>query len=130
MNKLLCTLTLLIGLATLFSSCKKDSDDPNPDTSYPKSQEINVKIMNNETYLFDLGIFGDEEGVSISKQATHFSESTVERETNTGKVVYKYTPATNFVGTDEVQIKSERGSDGASPNTKIIYTTIKFTVIN
>lgn len=128
MNKLFCTLTLLIGLATLFSSCKKDSDGPGCDLPVPN--EINVKISANETYLFDLGIFGDEEGASISNQATHHSVSIVERETNTGKVVYKYTPASNFVGTDEVQIKSERGSDGASPNTNIIYTTIKFIIIN
>jgi hypothetical protein len=130
MNKLFCTLTLLIGLAALFSSCKKDSDSLDPDCDLPASHEINIKITANETYQFDLGIFGDEEGASISKQATHFSVSEVERDNNSGKIIYKYTPATNFVGTDEVQIKSERGSDGASPNNKITYTTIKFIIIN
>ncbi len=130
MKNLFYTLTLLIGLVTLFSSCKKDSDSNTPDCDLPTSQEFNVKITANETYMFDLGIFGDEEGASISRQATHFSVSTVERDNNSGKIIYKYTPATNFVGTDEVQIKSERGSDGASPNTNITYTTIKFTIIN
>ncbi|MBO9700076.1 MAG: hypothetical protein J7604_07680 [Sporocytophaga sp.] len=127
MKNLFCTLTLLLGLTIIFSSCKKDSD---PDCDLPKPNEITVKLKVNEAYQFDLGNFGDEEGASISKQATNYSVSTLERETSTGKVIYKYTPATNFTGTDEVQIKSERGSNGASPNNNITYMTIKFTIIN
>ena len=49
---------------------------------------------------------------------------------NTGKIIYTYTPTTNFVGKDEVQLKSSRGSDGSSANNKIILTTIKFTITN
>jgi len=127
MKNLYCTLTLLLGLTIIFSSCKKDSD---PDCDLPTPNQINVKLSANETYQFDLGNFGDEEGASISRQATFFSVSTLEREINTGKVIYKYIPATNFVGTDEVQIKSDRGSNGASPNNNISYITIKFTITN
>lgn len=130
MKNVFCRLTLLAGIVIIISSCKKDSHSPVPDCTLPVANKINVKITANETYLFDLGNFGDEEGASISRQATNFSESTLEREINTGKVVYKYTPATNFVGTDEVEIKSARGSNGASPNDNITYITIKFTITN
>lgn len=127
MKNLFCTLTLLLALTTIFSSCKKDYS---PDCDLPTPNQIVVNLKANETYQFDLGNFGDEEGASISKQATNYSVSTVEREINTGKVIYKYAPATNFTGTDEVQIKSERGSDGASPNNNISYMTIKFIIKN
>lgn len=124
MKKIAFYLTLFIGLNTVSISCKKD----NPNA--PVTQTITETIRVNQTYQFDLGIFGDEEGASISKQANHFSISSVDREVNTGKIIYKYTPATNFVGTDEVEIKSTRGSNGSSLNNKIIFTTIKFTVTN
>ena len=117
-------LIILFGLIAVTQSCKKES---NVD---PLNQTINQTIGINQAYQFDLGNFGDEEGASIYKQATNFSISTVEREINTGKVLYKYVPAPNFVGIDEVKIKSARGTDGASPNNNIIYTTIKLTVTN
>ncbi|MBA2407173.1 MAG: hypothetical protein H0V65_04155 [Chitinophagales bacterium] len=124
MKKIAFYLTLFIGLTTISQSCKKDT------TNDPVTQTITETIRVNQSYQFDLGSFGDEEGASISKQANHFSISSVDREVNTGKVIYKYTPATNFVGTDEVEIKSARGSNGSSPNNKIILTTMKFTVTN
>ena len=96
----------------------------------PSTQTITQTLSANQSYQFDLGNFGDEEGASITKQATNFSISSVNREINTGKVIYNYVPAANFIGTDEVEIKSARGSDGASPNNKLIYTTIKFTITN
>ena len=117
-------LTILFGLMFLIQSCKKDS------TPKPMTQTIIQTLRANQSYQFDLGNFGDEEGASISKQATNFSTSSVDREIYTGKVIYKYVPATNFVGTDEVEIKSARGSDGASLNNKLVHTTIKFTITN
>ncbi len=124
MKKTFVYLTILISVITLNLSCKKDN------TIEPVTQTINATIKINQSYQFDLGNFGDEEGAFISKQAINFSSSSVDREVNTGKVIYKYVPKINFVGTDEVEIKSARGSDGASPNDKIIYTTIKFTITN
>lgn len=124
MKKLAIYFSVIIGLATLSQSCKKDS------TSNPVIQTITETIRVNQAYQFDLGNFGDEEGAYISKQANYFSVSSVDREVNTGKIIYKYTPATNFVGTDQVEIKSARGSNGSSANNKIVLTTIKLTVTN
>lgn len=124
MKKIFWALTILFGTTLLIQSCKKDA------ATEPTTQTITQTLRANQSYQFDLGNFGDEEGASISKQATNFSISSVDREINTGKVIYKYVPATNFVGADEVEIKSARGSNGASANNKIGYTIIKFTIIN
>lgn len=121
-------LGILFGMIFSLQSCKKDSTREL--ASEPISRTIVQTIRSNQSYQFDLGNFGFEEGASISKQATHFSISSVDRIIDTGKIIYTYIPATNFIGTDEVEIISARGSDGASPNNKLVYTTIKFTVIN
>ncbi|MEP6677326.1 MAG: hypothetical protein ABJA78_19350 [Ferruginibacter sp.] len=117
-------LIILFGFTFLNESCKKNRDVE------PTNQIITQTLLANQSYQFELGSFGDEEGASINIQATNFLSSTLERDNNTGRIVYKYVPATNFVGTDKVEIKSARGSDGASPCDKIINTTIKFTVTN
>ena len=116
---------LTMFLITLFTlSCKKEL------VNAPQIQTITANIKMNQAYEFDLGNFGDEEGATITKQAGYFTTSLVYRESNTGKITYKYTPANNFVGVDEVKIKSVRGSSGASVGDKIINTTIKITVTN
>ncbi len=124
MKKLLLYLTIFTGISTISQSCKKNR------TNEPIIKTITESLSVNQSYQFDLGSFGDEEGASISRQANHFSTSLVEWEFNTGKIIYKYVPAINFVGTDEVEIKSARGSNGASPNNKILLTKIKFIVTN
>lgn len=122
MKKINLILVISIGFLFIIQSCKKD------DANKPTSQTITKNLTINETFQYDLGGFGDEEGASISKQANNYSVSFVDRNINTDKVIYKYTPALNFVGIDEVEIKSSRGSDGASPNNKINYTIIKFII--
>ncbi|MEO6135917.1 MAG: hypothetical protein ABIP35_12235 [Ginsengibacter sp.] len=128
MKRIVTCFTLIIGLATISQSCKKANT--NHSVTDPVKQPITETIKSNQKYQFDLGYFGREEVASISKQAIHFSFSSIDREANTGKLIYTYIPATDFVGTDEVELKSARGSDGASANDQIILTTIKFTVIN
>ncbi|MCX6323015.1 MAG: hypothetical protein NTZ41_02295 [Sphingobacteriales bacterium] len=122
MKKIILILVISIGFLFIIQSCKKD------DANKPTSQTITKNLTINETFQYDLGGFGDEEGASISKQANNYSVSFVDRNINTDKVIYKYTPALNFVGIDEVEIKSSGGSDGASPNNKINYTIIKFII--
>jgi len=116
-------LTFILSILTLTHSCKKDKSIDSTKTT------INVSIMSNETYQYDLGEFGDEEGVSISVQASYFQVSKVER-VNYEKMIYTYTPTQNYVGTDEVELKAERSSDGAGPSDKITIVVIKFTITN
>jgi len=114
-------LTLICACLTFTQGCKKD-DSKNP------TQTINASISSNQTYQYDLGSFGDEEGAGINKQASHFLISKTERIIESGKIIYTYVPTLNYVGTDQVEIKTERGSDGASPSTDITIIIIKFTV--
>jgi hypothetical protein len=110
-------------LATILISfsCKKEES----------KQSVNQTLKMNEPFQYDLGNFGDEEGATISKQATHFSVSFLEYYSNTGKIVYHYKPDSNYAGTDEVIIRSARGSDGggSNKNDKILLTTLKFNII-
>lgn len=111
----------LLGLVYLLPACKK------AETNYTY-ETIKESLKQTETYYLPLGVFGDEEGASISKQAAHFRVSQLSRDLNTGKISFVYEPAANFVGTDVVEIKSTRGSNGSSANNIIQVTTLKFTV--
>ena len=114
------TLSLLIVL----HSCKKE--DTNPDTG----TIVSVTIKANQSYSYNLGSFGDEEGASINRHPMHYQVSSLERTLIWGQIYYRYQPALNYTGTDEVVIRSERGSNGASPNDSITITTIRFTISN
>ena len=124
MKKISGILVVLFGLAIVMQSCKKNS------TAYTASDTIHAAIKANQSYQYDLGGFGIEEGAQISKQATHFLISTIGRSGNTPNIMYNYVPAVNFVGTDEVELQASKGSNGSSANNIITYTTIKFTITN
>lgn len=124
MKKISGILVVLFGLALVMQSCKKNS------TIYTASGTIHAAIKVNQSYQYDLGGFGIEEGAEISKQATHFLISTIGRSANTPNIIYRYVPAVNFVGTDEVELQSSKGSNGLGASNKITYTTIKFTITN
>ena len=124
MNKVISVSTMLVCLAVILLSCKKDSKE------VIERIEINVMLRANQIYEYNLGAFGDEEGVSVFRQASHFIVSAAEMEVATGIVTYTYQPATNYVGCDEVELVSAKGSDGASANNRKLFTTIKFTVTN
>lgn len=123
MKRTILILTIILSILTLTQSCKKD------ESINSTTKTINVSIKSNQTYQYDLGGFGDEEGASISRQASHFQVSKTER-VNYVKIIYTYTPTQNYVGTDEVELKAERGSDGASPNKDITIFVIKFKITN
>jgi len=129
MKRIFLTLMILITLLTFFPGCSKEDIVIHTPVTYTNTNTNNVTLTKNGTYHFELGYFGDEEGASISMQAIHFSVSKLDRD-STGKIGYTYTPALNYTGTDEVELKSMRGSDGASANNTIIFTKIKFNISN
>ena len=90
---------------------------------------IDIQLSKNQSYEYNTLIGGDEEGASISIQATHFEISEIVRDSSTNYLaIYRYKPAVDYVGTDSVEIKTSTGSDGASPPTHIEYITINFTI--
>lgn len=107
---------LILVLTLSIASCS--SDDVEVVTE-------NVSISNSETYTYDLGDFGDEDGARIAKQAEHYQISEINRNET---IVYTYKPANGYSGSDKVTIEIITGSvDGSAVNV-IRIVEIKFTV--
>lgn len=92
-----------------------------------QSTDLEINLANHEVYHLELGYFGDEEGPSIIRDATHAMSSTI-----LGMPwelrVYEYIPTPDYVGVDTVEVKTERGSDGASPNEDIEIFKLYFRI--
>ena len=92
------------------------------------ASNLDITLKNTEEYHLSLGTFGDEEGPSIVEDAQHAKSSKI-----LGKLwearIYEYIPDSSYVGSDKVVIKTERGSDGASPNDDIEVFLINFQII-
>lgn len=116
--------TVLMMVFTFFISCSSDDNQ-----SEGEIIKATASISTSEIYTYNLGSFGDEEGASIEKQAENFEISKLERNFPSGEIIYTYKPKSGFVGTDYVELKISRGSNGASPNTNIsiLKITIKVT---
>jgi len=97
MRKLILLPFFLLGVLLFFPSCKKESHDTmgiiTPD------ETMYVKIATNQLYQLDIT---DAGSVSISKQAIHFLVSETLEINESGTSGYKYIPATDFTGNDEV----------------------------
>lgn len=124
-----CKKVLILSVLFFFlfanQSCKKDQEET----------IISVTIGVNELFEYDLGYFGDEEGATIAIQALHYKVSEIGPYDTTvvWRKKYSYLPALDYVGKDEVTIKSFRGSDGSgsgpgSKNDELI-TKISFTIV-
>src|SRR3954451_17603658 len=98
MKKTALILAVTFYLTSLSQSCTKDL------TTEPNTKTIDVSLKVNQSYQYDLGGFGIEEGAGIATQASHFLISIAYRDSsgNTPNIFYKYIPATNFIGIDEV----------------------------
>ena len=109
-------------LTGILFSCSNDDNSNN--------QMIieNIDLLNTENYEYDLGSFGDEEGASITIQAEYFEISDLKKIVNSSKIIYQYVPQEGFVGSDSVEITTNRGSDGASSGNDISTVKVKFNV--
>ena len=116
--------TVLMMVFTFFISCS--SDDNQSDGEIIK---VAATISTSEIYTYNLGSFGDEEGATIEKQAENFEISKLERNFPSGEIIYTYKSQSGFAGTVYVELKTSRGSNGASPNTNIsiLKITLKVT---
>ena len=89
---------------------------------------VDIPLRNTETYEYPT-VGGDEDGVTISRQARYYRVSEIRRNKETNWVgVYVYQPAAGFVGTDHAEIQIETGSDGASAPTNIRTVAFRFVV--
>jgi hypothetical protein len=131
MKKLSSCCAILFCLIVLTQSCKKDSTAfiSEKDNSIVLPGEVNVKIASDETYQFDLGVFGPEETAGISRQAAYYEISAITRDYS-GRITYKYKPTIKYVGPDEVELKSSKSSGGTCSKDDVKTTIIKFTITN
>ena len=130
---------LLLVLMVSFLSCKKESINT-LSTANP-GETIAVKITPNQSYILNQP---DASNLSISRQASHFSVSEALANTETGGFSYKYIPAADYTGVDEISLVSSKtitnystsgqsgcgsgSSDNKTSGTSFI--TLKITIAN
>lgn len=112
---------IVSGLAVSNIYCDKSSDDV---TETPV-QNLNAALRPNTAFEYDMGIFGRDEGPVIVKQSVHAQVSEITR-TDDNHVVYRYLPAQDFTGDDEVLIQINRNPEGVNNN--VSYLRIRFRV--
>ena len=125
MNKKLTAIKkIILSLLCIWflGSCSNDDGNNN------EIKTENSTISNSDTYTYNLGSFGFEEGANFQKQAKNFEISELVRTGLKSEIIYKYKAMLNFIGTDYVEIWAGRGSDGASPNTNVKIIKIIITV--
>ena len=125
MNKKLTAIKkIILSLLCIWflGSCSNDDGNNN------EIKTENSTISNSDTYTYNLGSFGFEEGANFQKQAKNFEISELVRTGLKSEIIYKYKAKVNFIGTDYVEIWAGRGSDGASPNTNVKIIKLIITV--
>ena len=136
MRKLIYLPIVLFGVIILNQSCSKQAH--NEMIKAPTTKVINAKIAANGAYQLSLDNMGT---VSINNQASHFKLSQIETDGKTGALIYKYNPAADYTGTDEVMLSatstyfsSASGchNDHSSANASSVtsYITVKINVGN
>lgn len=139
MRKLLLFPAVLLGNLIVFQSCSKQSvtEAVAPMTT----NVINATIALNGSYQLPINNSGS---VTISRQASHFQLSQTEADSKSGFTVYKYIPAQDYAGTDEVVLSNTKtiiasAGSGCSNNhtsnsdnttTSTSYITVKINITN
>lgn len=87
-----------------------------------------VSLSNSETFTYSLGYFNIEEGAFIQKEPENSEISEIIPDDAQGNLIYHYKARENYEGKDYVEIRTGRGSDGASTSTKIEVIKITFKI--
>ncbi|AXT52086.1 hypothetical protein D1818_15020 [Aquimarina sp. BL5] len=107
--------SILIWLVMILISCNSNNTT---------TIEKHISSSNSEVYEYDLGFFGDEEGSWIDTQAKHFEISEVKRDHTIGQHIYTYKPKEGFTGVDIVEVKMNKGSNGAGRGVESILKIV------
>jgi hypothetical protein len=96
-------LIVLITAVMFNFSCKKENDDTITKT-------FNVSLSMGQTYTARVAQTGDDDDVlQITQQASHASSSELASISGSRDMTFNYTPASQYVGTDQVKITSTEG---------------------
>ena len=107
MKRSILIFTFFFSLMAVTQSCKKEKE-----TTEIKDRTVNATIKKNQSFQYTFGLIGIEDGLDISRQASHSDESMLSRD-NSGKIIYSYQPRLDYTGTDQVEITYSM-SDGAN----------------
>jgi len=119
MRKLIIPLILIL---TLLTGCSDDEG------GIKTMADLNVVIVSGETYQFAVTT-GNEEDASIVKHPTKKCEiSEYRKDTTTTNGIYTYKPASDFIGTDEVEIEKRTYTFDTEPQVNKARIKIRITV--
>ena len=104
MKKIFTYASVLMGFV-ISQSCSKQSAREMVMSPAISTQIINAEVKNNATYQLPLDKF---QNVTIVQQASHFQLSSVGLDNKTGLLLYKYQPAQDYTGTDEVLLSTSK----------------------
>ena len=128
------------AILTLLQSCSKES--PGNAVAPVTTNIVNATVATNGSYQLPIDNAGT---VTISKQAAHYQLSEAALDNKSGVMVYKYMPALNYKGTDEVVLSnaktikvsggngcqgSHSSNSGNTAITSISYITVKINIAN
>jgi|GEM_PF-2509002 len=88
----------------ILSSCEKEDKE--------NIQTINVTLLKNQSYVFDVPESKSGTAYSISTQASHYSVSQLDQPASGEQLVYTYTPAVDYTGTDYVMLSNGDDKNG------------------
>lgn len=112
MKTFLFSLTILL----LIQACQKESANTNKPEKVVLPALVDTVIYSKDTLYYDLGYYGDEEGVSIITPPKNATTCTILMNNGQERTL-KYIPKDTFLGKDSLVIASISGSDGASLST-------------
>ncbi len=106
MKKIFSYTSILLGVVLLQSCSKQSSDEMliSPQSNNT-ANGIEATVKSNALYQLNLSDFNN---VAILKQASHFQISQAGIDSKTGSMVYKYTPAQDYTGADEVMLTASK----------------------
>jgi len=137
MRKLFLFPAVLTGFLVTFQSCSKQSS--NNTVAPMRTNIVNATIAPNGSYQLN---FENAGNISISRQASHFKVSQTEPDSKNASIMYKYVPAVDYRGTDEVvlsntktvrttgrtECSSNHTSNSGNTTSSTSYTTVKINI--
>jgi hypothetical protein len=112
-------IVLLLFISFSITSCAElfiDDDINYPESDDPiTSFEINVgnnSLGGNNIVESSLGTFNNNQSASFRLQAQHYQISRIERNQDTGEIIYLYQPENGYVGEDYVEILAPTDRNG------------------
>lgn len=103
MKKMNLIFALVVITALITSSCKKECDKHNHQTN----QVFNITVNENTTYTYNLPSAPQNGNYSISQQPNDYITSAIQTTPSSNAMIYSYTPALNFVGSDMVVLSTQ-----------------------